>query len=117
MGDTCRMRRSNLVVVMVVSTLYLLRRHDVIAATLPNCSFPAIYSFGDSLTDVGNGIAVFPDQFAHSELEPYGVSFPLHAADRFSDGHLVVDFFGEWSHDGMNRFLPTNSYTAHDYIT
>lgn len=108
------MWRSNLVVmVVVVSTVCLLQHHDVIAAKLPNCSFPAIYSFGDSLTDVGNGIAVFPDQFAHSELDPYGVSFPLHAADRFSDGHLLVDFFGESSHDGVHHFLLADSCTTH----
>lgn len=102
-----------MVMVVVVSTVCLLQHHDVIAAKLPNCSFPAIYSFGDSLTDVGNGIAVFPDQFAHSELDPYGVSFPLHAADRFSDGHLLVDFFGESSHDGVHHFLLADSCTTH----
>lgn len=61
---------------------------------LPDCSYPAIYSFGDSLTDVGNSIAAFPDQFGYSEEEPYGVEFPKHAADRLSDGKLLVDFLG-----------------------
>jgi alpha-L-fucosidase len=62
------------------------------AQALPNCSFPAVYAFGDSLTDVGNAIAAFPEKFAHSELDPYGVEFPMHPADRFTDGKLFIDF-------------------------
>ena len=66
---------------------------------LKNCSRPAIYAFGDSLTDVGNSIAAFPDQFYEEELDPelgaYGVEFPMHGADRWSDGKLLVDFLGK----------------------
>lgn len=66
---------------------------------LKNCSRPAIYAFGDSLTDVGNSIAAFPDQFYEEELdmklEAYGVEFPKHGADRWSDGKLLVDFLGK----------------------
>ncbi|KAG0631128.1 hypothetical protein M758_1G229400 [Ceratodon purpureus] len=62
------------------------------AATLPNCSYPGVFSFGDSLSDVGNSIAAFPEQFAHAELDPNGHIFPQHAADRFTDGKLLVDF-------------------------
>lgn len=65
-------------------------------ATLPNCSYPAVFSFGDSLSDVGNSIAAFPEQFGHAELDPNGIIFPMHAADRFSDGKLLVDFLGTW---------------------
>lgn len=61
---------------------------------LPNCSFPAVYSFGDSLTDNGNAIAALPDQFALSESNPYGLLFPHHAADRYCDGRLLVDYIG-----------------------
>lgn len=64
------------------------------AQPLPNCSYPAVYAFGDSLTDVGNAIAAFPEKFAHSELNPYGVEFPMHPADRFTDGKLFIDFLG-----------------------
>jgi alpha-L-fucosidase len=80
----------------VVLTLCLLHCCSLSAAqlngTLPNCSFPAVYAFGDSLTDVGNAIAAFPEKFAHSELNPYGVEFPQHPADRYSDGKLFIDF-------------------------
>lgn len=64
------------------------------AAQQPNCSYPAVYAFGDSLTDTGNGIAAFPKKFAHAELDPNGVIFPMHAADRYTDGKLLVDFLG-----------------------
>lgn len=61
-------------------------------ATLPNCTFPALYAFGDSLTDTGNAIAAYPGKFGNSEIDPYGVEFPMHPADRFSDGKLLIDF-------------------------
>lgn len=61
-------------------------------SSLPNCTFPAVYAFGDSLTDVGNAIATYPEKFQHSELDPYGVEFPQHPADRYSDGKLFIDF-------------------------
>lgn len=69
------------------------------AQNLRNCSFPAVYAFGDSLTDNGNSIAAFPDQFAHAELDPNGVLFPGHAADRYTDGKLLIDFLGEYAHE------------------
>lgn len=69
--------------------------HLVAAADpLPNCSYPAIYGFGDSLTDVGNGIAAFPEKFKHAEIDPYGIQFPMHAADRYTDGKMFIDFLG-----------------------
>jgi hypothetical protein len=73
--------------------LLLLALHLVSAADpLPNCSYPAIYGFGDSLTDVGNGIAAFPEKFKHAEIDPYGIQFPMHAADRYTDGKMFIDF-------------------------
>jgi hypothetical protein len=51
-----------------------------------------VYAFGDGLTDVGNAIAAFPEIFANAELDPNGVEFPMHPADRFCDGKLTVDF-------------------------
>ncbi|XP_024359742.1 GDSL esterase/lipase At4g01130 isoform X2 [Physcomitrium patens] len=61
-------------------------------AELKNCTCSAVYSFGDSLTDNGNGIATFPDQFIDSETNPNGFNFPHHAADRYCDGRLLVDY-------------------------
>jgi len=82
----------------VLLLLCLLHCCSLVAAqlngTLANCSFPAVYAFGDSLTDTGNAIAAFPEKFASSELSPYGDQFPHHPADRYSDGKLFVDFLG-----------------------
>ncbi len=64
------------------------------SSSLPLCSYPAIFAFGDSLSDTGNSIAAFPEQFANAELDPNGQAFPMHAADRFTDGKLLLDFLG-----------------------
>ncbi|KAG0627096.1 hypothetical protein M758_2G173600 [Ceratodon purpureus] len=76
----------------LLSFICILQLASANEAALPECNFPAVYAFGDSLTDNGNAIAAFPDQFANAELDPNGVEFPMHAADRYSDGKLVVDF-------------------------
>ncbi|XP_024360447.1 GDSL esterase/lipase At4g01130 isoform X1 [Physcomitrium patens] len=68
---------------------------EISSKALPNCSYPAVYSFGDSLSDVGNSITTFPDKFALSELDPFEVEYPMHADDRLSDGKLLVDFIGD----------------------
>lgn len=70
---------------------------QVASAALPNCSYPGVFAFGDSLTDTGNSIAAFPEKFANAELNPNGILFPTHAADRFTDGKLLVDFLGNCS--------------------
>jgi hypothetical protein len=67
----------------------------LLAQAVKNCSYPAIYNFGDSLSDVGNAIAAFPEQFANAELSPNGIYFPMHAADRYCDGKLLCDFIGK----------------------
>jgi hypothetical protein len=76
------------------------------AATLPNCSYPAVYAFGDSLTDTGNSIAAFPEKFANAEQDPNGILFPTHAADRFTDGKLFVDFLGKCPDPKPMQSLP-----------
>lgn len=69
---------------------------ELSAAQLQNCSYSAVYSFGDSLTDNGNAIAALPEQFIDSEENPNGVNFPHHAADRYCDGRLLVDYIGKF---------------------
>lgn len=64
------------------------------SSTLPPCAYPGIFAFGDSLSDTGNGIAAFPEKFANAELDPMGQEFPMHAADRLTDGKLLLDFLG-----------------------
>ena len=53
---------------------------DTDSEFIVNCSFSAVYSFGDSLTDNGNAIAALPEQFIDSEENLNGVNFPHHAA-------------------------------------
>ncbi|KAG9445020.1 hypothetical protein H6P81_016360 [Aristolochia fimbriata] len=52
---------------------------------------PAIFVFGDSLSDTGNAIAAFPF-LADAENSPYGDTFFHAPSGRFSDGRLIVDF-------------------------
>lgn len=73
-------------------TLLCVARLAAAGEARPDCSFPAVYAFGDSLSDTGNSIAAFPDQFANAELDPQGLEFPMHAADRYTDGKLLLDF-------------------------
>lgn len=59
-------------------------------SSLPDCSFPAIYNFGDSNSDTGGISAAFlPIQ------APYGEAFFHKPAGRDSDGRLVIDFIGK----------------------
>ena len=53
----------------------------------------AIFAFGASMTDTGNSQAVFPFQSA-AQSAPYGETFFRRPANRWSDGRVVVDFFG-----------------------
>ncbi|XP_068664282.1 GDSL esterase/lipase At4g01130-like [Aristolochia californica] len=52
---------------------------------------PAIFVFGDSLSDTGNVIEVFPF-LADAENSPYGDTFFHAPSGRFSDGRLILDF-------------------------
>lgn len=87
-------RRSLMMYSLPVACL-LLWNCVLLAQAVKNCSYPAIYNFGDSLSDVGNAIAAFPEQFANAELSPNGIYFPMHAADRYCDGKLLCDFIGK----------------------
>ena len=51
----------------------------------------AIFAFGASMSDTGNSQAAFPYR---SQSPPYGETFFHMPANRWSDGRLVVDFFG-----------------------
>lgn len=108
--ENCRNRaRGSALVLGVVVQLMVqsLVAYTSLAATPPVCSYQGVYAFGDSLTDVGNGIASFPNQFIRSESVPYGLQFPHHAADRFCDGRLLVDFLGK--RNGVNLSFPFQS--------
>lgn len=66
---------------------------SLLVVALPNCSFPAVYSFGDSLSDNGNANAAFPDQFV--ETWPNGVLAPRYPSGRYCDGWLLTDYIGD----------------------
>ncbi|XP_059431935.1 esterase-like [Corylus avellana] len=54
---------------------------------LKNCTFPAIFNFGDSNSDTGGLSAAFSPR-----TPPYGETFFHTPAGRYSDGRLIIDF-------------------------
>ncbi|KAL0910873.1 hypothetical protein M5K25_018969 [Dendrobium thyrsiflorum] len=58
--------------------------------TEADCSFPAIFNFGDSNSDTGGFWAAFPTQQA-----PYGMTYFKKPAGRASDGRAVIDFLAQ----------------------
>ncbi|KAF8389967.1 hypothetical protein HHK36_024487 [Tetracentron sinense] len=52
---------------------------------------PAVFVFGDSLSDTGNYMEAFPF-YADDEDSPYGSIFFHAPSGRFSDGRLIIDF-------------------------
>ncbi len=63
------------------------------AATDVECP-EAIFSFGASTSDTGSIEAAFPFRVAPQTNPPYGDTFFGRPANRYSDGRLIVDFFG-----------------------
>ncbi|KAH7428313.1 hypothetical protein KP509_10G086500 [Ceratopteris richardii] len=61
-------------------------------ATAP--CYPALFVFGDSLSDTGNGNLTGNIFFTRTSSRPYGETVPGYPFDRFSDGLLLVDFLG-----------------------
>ena len=55
-----------------------------------SCQFPAIYNFGDSNSDTGAVSAVFGPLVA-----PFGMTYFHKPSGRYSDGRLIIDFFGK----------------------
>ncbi|CAA6666174.1 unnamed protein product [Spirodela intermedia] len=65
------------------------------AQSPPAALVPAIISFGDSSTDVGNNNYI-PAAAFKADFPPYGRNFTTHKpTGRFCDGKLVTDFTGE----------------------
>ncbi|BBN11228.1 hypothetical protein MPTK1_5g10170 [Marchantia polymorpha subsp. ruderalis] len=61
------------------------------ASRNPACP-TAFWNFGDSLTDTGGSLNVFP-WFTDPERSPYGESFFGRPAKRYCNGRVVPDFF------------------------
>ncbi|RID46250.1 hypothetical protein BRARA_I02930 [Brassica rapa] len=60
-------------------------------------NFQSIISFGDSITDTGNLIALStPNELPESAFLPYGETFFHHPTGRYSDGRLIIDFIAEF---------------------
>ncbi|KAE9454272.1 hypothetical protein C3L33_13821, partial [Rhododendron williamsianum] len=58
------------------------------------CPFEYAYQLGDSISDTGNLIRIGPvGAFAAARL-PYGETFFHRPTGRWSDGLLIIDFFG-----------------------
>nr|GMD48654.1 GDSL esterase/lipase At1g28590-like [Ipomoea batatas] len=55
------------------------------------CPYTSIFAFGDSLTDVGNRVLLYPNH-SHMGEPPYGETFFHHPTGRCSDGRLIIDF-------------------------
>ncbi|KAH7434800.1 hypothetical protein KP509_06G035000 [Ceratopteris richardii] len=54
--------------------------------------YPAMFVFGDSLSDTGNGALTGNLLFKRTTNRPYGETVPGQPSGRFSDGLLLVDF-------------------------
>lgn len=70
---------------IVLSSIFILSP----ALALTNCSFPAIFNFGDSNTDTGADSAAFS-----LITPPNGETFFHKPVGRPSDGRLTIDFIG-----------------------
>ncbi|CAI6012069.1 unnamed protein product [Closterium sp. NIES-65] len=62
---------------------------------LARLKFGAIFTFGDSLSDVGNNNYGRLVSFYRANFPPYGMNF-IPASGRFSDGKLVIDYLSEY---------------------
>lgn len=58
---------------------------------LEDCTFPAIFNFGDSNSDAGVMEAAFP-----LLKKPYGDTYFHEPSGRFSDGRNIIDFIGNF---------------------
>ncbi|CAL9113210.1 unnamed protein product, partial [Musa acuminata var. zebrina] len=68
--------------------------HLLVLPAARSSSYPAIFGFGNSLTDTGNLVFFSGGTVAASRL-PYGETYFGHPSGRFSDGRLVIDFIAQ----------------------
>lgn len=59
---------------------------------LEDCTFPAIFNFGDSNSDAGVMDAAFPLYVN----KPYGDTYFHEPSGRYSDGRNIIDFIGNF---------------------
>ncbi|CAK9148165.1 unnamed protein product [Ilex paraguariensis] len=59
--------------------------------------YTSLFGFGDSLTDTGNLVNIYPaDDPPHMAFPPYGATFFHFPTGRCSDGRLIIDFIAEY---------------------
>jgi len=70
--------------------------------TLP---YEAIFNFGDSISDTGNVAFDYPSNDTHIA---YGSMYFNHPSGRLSNGRLIIDFIGNFTHivfSYLNQFV------------
>ncbi|MCO5557104.1 hypothetical protein L7F22_010660 [Adiantum nelumboides] len=72
--------------------------------------YPALFSFGGSLSDTGNGVLTGNIDSQRTTQRPYGETDPGSPAKRFSDGRLTVDFLA--TRVGLPFLNPSLDLTA-----
>jgi hypothetical protein len=55
----------------------------------------ALFAFGASASDTGTVEVAFPFTYTAQMTLPYGETFFHHPANRYSDGRLIIDFYGK----------------------
>ena len=90
------MKNSNGVKVLVLAIVLINILWMGIPRVFANCDIPAIFVFGDSLSDTGNcALSETPTSIAfcsRTQDLPFGETFPHHGFLRFSDGLLIIDW-------------------------
>lgn len=96
LGSSWPLRRTiealTVIVFLAIASLIMGRRINL-SKTLghrSNCSFPAIFNFGDSNSDTGGKSAAF-----HRLPYPNGETFFHKPSGRYCDGKVIIDFIGE----------------------
>lgn len=89
--------------ISLAKTLLLLLFLLISSAQNAKGCYTSIFAFGDSLTDTGNYIHLYPQIFPNSKhfprygLPPYGKTFFHRPTGRCSDGRVIVDFICQFS--------------------
>lgn len=57
--------------------------------------YEAIFNFGDSTSDTGNAATDYPTM---NKNGAYGSTYFKHPSGRMSDGRIIIDFIGNFTH-------------------
>jgi hypothetical protein len=93
--------------------LMILLLASVVSAGPAIRRYDAIFSFGNSHADTGNGIPIYAERsfFNPSAGPPYGMEFFGHPTGRNSNGRLIIDFIGTLMLASIAPFLhPTSPF-------